>query len=116
MEKTIQPSHPCEYQGKKCLKGSSCPLINLPNDTCTFYIRGTCRYEHGSIRCKQKHYEDYAKVYQKAKEEFRLKERKPFALVKNVLKRFLPVTITLCGIVSNYAIRRVLDYLIRKIF
>ena len=108
LENIIHPSHPCEYQGKKCFKGSSCPLIGLPNDTCIFYIRGTCKRERGPIQCRQRHYENYANVYQKAKEQFKLKERKPVPQVKHFLKRFSPLTIALYTIVSNYAIEECL--------
>ncbi|UJR32622.1 hypothetical protein I4U23_020082 [Adineta vaga] len=60
-------AHPC-LQKKLCKKGSQCPFIGLPNDTCLFHLTDECNY---GKKCRYTHYDEYAKIYKDAKHEFK---------------------------------------------
>jgi len=60
-------AHPCMQKGL-CKKGLQCPFIGLPNDTCLFYLTDECRFGN---KCRNTHYDEYAKIYKNAKEEFK---------------------------------------------
>ena len=110
LKDVLNLTHPCVYQDQTCLKGSTCPLISLPNDACIYYIRGKCKHNYHSDKCKYKHIGLYADTYRKAKEKFRLRESKPLAVAERFLNRFTPYIVAFLGIILNYIIRRVIDY------
>jgi hypothetical protein len=112
----LKPSHPCEHQNKNCLKGSSCPLIGLPNDICTYHIRGGCKYNDNPEKCKHKHNERYANVYQSAKQEFRMAEQRPLALIRRYLRVSSPYIMWFFGIFFSMIVKRILDSFTNKLF
>jgi hypothetical protein len=107
----LKPTHPCEHQKKNCLKGSACPLIGLPNDMCTYHVSGKCNRNN----CQNTHYEEYARIYKQAKQQFKKEEDKPLATIRRYLNRFTPHLMWFFGLIFSYLIRRALDYFAKKI-
>jgi hypothetical protein len=110
-KKVLKLTHPCEDQNRNCFNGSECPLIGLPNDTCPHYIRGTCKFDP----CRYKHYDLYAKVYRKAKEDFKKEERQPLIMIRRNVERFLPYLMWFIGLIFSYVIRKALDSVGKKV-
>ncbi len=110
-KKVLKLTHPCDHQNRNCFKGSECPLIGLPDDTCIYYIRGKCKFD----QCKYKHNGLYANVYKKAKEEFKKEESQPLAMIRRYFKRFIPYLMWFIGLIFSYIVRRALDTAGKKI-
>jgi hypothetical protein len=108
----LKPPHPCEFQKNNCLKGSECPLIGLPKDVCTYYVRGRCKFDP----CKYKHVEIYSNTYKRAKEQFKKEESQPLPIIRRYFKRFIPYIMWFIGLFFSYIFRKALDNVGKTVF
>ena len=98
------------------MKGSSCPLIGLPNDTCTYDLSDKCKHKTEPEKCKYKHDKKYSIVYQNAKAEFKRQEKQPLAVLRRFWFKYVPYVMWFFGLIFSYIIRRMLDSTVKRIF
>jgi len=109
----VELVHPCRAQGRICLNGKySCPFIGLPNDTCVYYVRGSCN----RVKCEYRHNEEYARFYKQAIESFNRKQKEPLTMAKRYFQIAKPYLIWILGLVSSPVVMRyVADYVTKKL-